>query len=328
LVPFPFAVGVARSGTTFLRNILDAHPDLAMVNESYFVTGLWPRRGQYQVDGLFDLPKFAEDLLKDRNFRRNWEVEPAVIRSRFAEPEPIDFADAMRRLYAFYAELREKPRYGDKTPWFVNEISTLAEIFPESKFVHLIRDGRDVALSILELAIGPDHVSVSAEQWSRLISNGRASGRALGPSRYLEIRYEDLASDPEPLIRSICDHFELDFSQEMLDRANVWRRKLPNKVIRRGYVTESGVRDWRREMHPRQVALYEAVAGPRLSELGYERRFECPPLWARVWGRVKVASKKVPQHLGRQGRQLIRLIKVGPSVPSRLKRRVVSRVAR
>src|SRR4051794_27962840 len=130
---FPFVVGCSRSGTTLLRALLDAHPLLAVPPESHFAVA--PRLRRLGRDPWFRL----------------WGIEPPDLRG-------LDVADAVRAVFAAYAAAQGKPRYADKTPHYVSHLPLLAERFPEARFVHVVRDGRDVALSLLEVPWGPDDV--------------------------------------------------------------------------------------------------------------------------------------------------------------------------
>ena len=94
---------------------------------------------------------FVADLLESERFLL-WGLPPGDLQRSSARPEALDAASAVRVLYALYAARRGKTRYGDKTPNHVLYIPLFAGLFPEARFVHLIRDGRDVALSLIDLS--------------------------------------------------------------------------------------------------------------------------------------------------------------------------------
>ena len=122
----------------------------------------------------------------------------------------MDVAAAITDLYARYAHERGKPRYGDKTPANVLYVELLAAAFPQARFLHIVRDGRDVVPSLMEMHFGPDRFGAAALFWRDRVTRGRAGGRRVGADRYREIRYEDLVAEPEPVLRDICGFFELD----------------------------------------------------------------------------------------------------------------------
>jgi hypothetical protein len=174
-------------------------------------------------------------------------------------------------------------------PGYVLRVPLLAAMFPESRFVHIIRDGRDVALSTIALDGQSADVVGPAVNWTTRVGAGRAAGRRLGPDRYHEVRYEDLVDDPEPVVSDLCRFLDLPTEplSEMLrfaDRPD----GVPAKVKvnpRHARLTEplsQGSRTWRTHMSPADLAAFEAVAGARLAELGYERAAPRPPAAARA----------------------------------------------
>jgi Sulfotransferase family len=244
---FPFVVGCSRSGTTLLRAMLDAHPQLAVPPESHFALAT-------------DVRRLRRALRRERWFAL-WDLEAPDLRG-------LNVADAVRALFAAYAGKQGKPRYADKTPHYVSHLPELAGRFPEARFVHVIRDGRDVALSLREVPWGPDGVEEAAMHWRRRVLEGRAAG--LGPDRYRELRYEALVAGPEDELRSLAAWLDLPYDDAMLRYAE---RPLvvpyPEHHGRLRQPPTPGVRDWRREMPPADVARFEAVAGDALEALGY-----------------------------------------------------------
>jgi hypothetical protein len=192
-----------------------------------------------------------------------------------AGPETV--ADAVRVVFGVYARREGKPLYADKTPGYVTQISDMAAMFPEARFVHLIRDGRDVALSYLERPWGPSSIGESAMYWRSRVSRGRAAGDAIGPDRYLEARYESLVSEPEAEVRRICNFLSLRFEPEMLQyhesaKTLVTQSHQPEAFKALLLPPTSGLRDWSTEMSERDVALFEFIAGDLLEGLGYRRQ--------------------------------------------------------
>jgi Sulfotransferase family len=269
--PFLFLVGYQRSGTTLLRAMFDSHPSMAVPDESHFIPSMALRRRRYEHRGMFRTEDFLRDLL-ERHRRRSWWVPQEDVRRDLAAAPPRDVAEAFRRVYRCYAASRGKRRYGDKTPSYVLNIGLLARLFPESRFVHIIRDGRDVALSILERPFGPDTIEEAAFRWRQAMHRGRAEGSRLGGRRYRELRYEDLVDDQESALRSLCAFADLPFDSAMtryyenaaLISERSWFRPISLPPTK-------GLRDWRRDMAPRDLAVFESLAGGTLEDLGYER---------------------------------------------------------
>ncbi len=174
-----------------------------------------------------------------------------------------------------YAASQGKRRYGDKTPAYVHHISLLARAFPEGRFVHVIRDGRDVALSHLAHPHLVRPLPELALVWRRGVEQGRRQGRRLERQRYREVRYEDLLEDPAGVTRSICEFLSIEFSPAMLryhERAPEIIRATghPGAHSRIHLPPTKGLRDWRTELAPPDMALFELLAGNALRTFGYD----------------------------------------------------------
>jgi hypothetical protein len=277
---FPFfIVASARSGTTMLRLILNQHSRVAVPPESRFVTELWQGSPEVETDSFLDRlsahPRFAA-----------WELPIESVRQQLQGRPRVAYREAISAAYRAYASSKGKERWGDKTPRYVEHIPFLADLFPASRFIHLVRDGRDVALSYAEVSFGPKTVAQSAALWAKRVSAGLRDGRALGPGRYTEIRYEDLVEDPEGLLKELCNFLNVSFEPPMLEGAGAENEDvLARASVFNPHVTDrpkSGIREWRRTMPDRHVEIFEAVAGRVLSELDYPRHYPHPGLTARA----------------------------------------------
>ncbi|MDQ3781798.1 MAG: sulfotransferase, partial [Actinomycetota bacterium] len=184
LAVFPTIVGSGRSGTTLLRSMLNAHPELSIPRESHFLVDL-AGDGKLVDDQRLDVPALVDRLGSNAWFQA-WDLDLAEVEARLGKAAPEDVAAAVRVVYSTYAHAHGKTRYGDKTPSYVMHMPTILGLLPEARFVHLIRDGRDVALSFLDASFGPDTVEEAALHWKQRVRRGRVAGRLLGPGRYLE----------------------------------------------------------------------------------------------------------------------------------------------
>jgi len=277
-------LGVRRSGTTLLRVMLDRHSELAVPDESYFVPQLADRHLR-----RVDPDEFVDDLRR-LNTLAEWDVPLNKVRVRLSPAMPIGAAIAT--VYAVYAEEQGKRRWGDKTPMYMQNLRLLEKLFPDALFVHLIRDGRDAALSFLELPAGlvtetwmhPRTPAEFACQWRTEVAAARRLGQRIG-SRYLEVRYEELVGDVEGVLRRICDFAWLGYEPAMADYAgNVDVSAKPHQQRLREPPTK-GVRDWHQQMSRADVAAFEHVAGDLLRKLGYETSQDVD-----VAGRLRRAS--------------------------------------
>jgi hypothetical protein len=301
--PFPFLVGSERSGTTLFRLMLDAHPDMAVPPESYFIIDLYRKRRSYERrDRPYDTIALANDLAGSRWFRA-WGMPPRELATAMRREDNVDFAEAIRKVYRGYARMHGKSRYGDKTPAYVQHIGTLARVFADARFVHLIRDGRNVAMSLTEVNWGPGDLLEGALQWRERVLRGRRSGGELGAHRYLEVRYERLVSEPEPVLREVSEFLELPFDDAMLRHSETAAERIPGRpdgLHRRAATAPvTDVRDWRRDMPREDLESIEAIAGDLLDELGYERAVPDPPREAKRRAQI-AASRRARRHFVRR----------------------------
>jgi hypothetical protein len=240
-------------------------------------------------DGLrpLDPGHLVEDLYDHEWFGR-WQIRRPVLEASFRDDPPRTYTDAIRRLYGLWAAQRDRPRFADKTPDHVLRIGALTALFPDARVVHVVRDGRDVAASFLELG-WVDSIEKAALHWRHRVLTGRQAGALLPTSRYLEVRYEDLVERPEPTLRGLAAALDLDFEPAMLRHEKAAAALLRTEAFphHNRYVTRPlrpGLRDWRRDLPVPAVERFEALAGDALSELGYELRSRThrPGLGARL----------------------------------------------
>ncbi len=291
LDPAPFIVGHGRSGTTLLRLMLDAHPALAIPPETQFIPQL--------IDASKRPGSPAENVISELvNHRRfgDFGFTAEEIRENFGKLEPFSITEALRYFYRTYAERQGKPRWGDKSPGYGWTMHRVDRVVPEARFIHLIRDGRDVTLSLLAKHEDAPPPKRQARHWRGRVKKTRKMGQVV--RHYTELRYEDLITDPEPQLRRICDFIRLDFDPAMLryyeraeERMSEIKRDMdPGTELtsnrRRGVVTAErrvGIHKltaepprtdrigvWRTEMKPEDLEVFEREAGPLLAELGYE----------------------------------------------------------
>ncbi len=291
--PAPFVVGVGRSGTTLLRLMLDSHPRMTIPPETHFVPDLIEAAGARKAT-----PESVVKAIVSAK-QSGWEesgVEEQDLLERLRTLRPLDAAGSLRAFYDLYAARHGKPRWGDKTPIYVTAIGAIAPALPEARFIHMIRDGRDVALStnkrLVELRNSkPVPIEKMARRWRDRILSAREV--PVEPGRYLELRYEDLVLDTEPSLHRVCELIELEFDAVMLtyheragDRLQEMNRDHDRSGGRRGALSgeermkahalttappQADRTDvWKTDMSAADCAAFESVAGELLAELGYE----------------------------------------------------------
>lgn len=306
--PF-FVVGATRSGTTLLRVMLDRHPRVAVPPESHFIPDLWERRHRYGPDGrVHDRSAFLHDLGTDPRFAA-WGIPVEQVEQELPDTQGPALSEALAAAFRAYARAQGKERWGDKTPQYLEHLALLDRLFPTAQFVHLVRDGRNVALSVVDMGRLHRHPATAAYHWARTVERGRRLGRQLGERRYVEVRYERLVATPEEELRSLCRFLDLEYDPRMLRHEGALetipepKRHLHTRLA---LPPTRGLRDWRRDMSPRDVVECEVVAGRQLRRLGYDLVSGPPTVGARLRALARLAllpSRLLQRRVARRARR-------------------------
>jgi hypothetical protein len=295
-----FVIGAPRSGTTLLRYVLCSHPRIHIPPESNFIPRLLERRPSRE-SGRADAVRVLETMMTYRSFFKDWRGErpdPRGVLEGLPDLEPSTIISAV---FSEYAGQYGAERWGDKSPIYTMHVDVLAHAFPAAQFIHIIRDGRDVALSMQRTYRGSRFfyidVYYGARSWKKRVLHASAAGARLGPSRYLELRYEDLTANPETVIRDICEFLGEAYHPAMMHPSREAVRHHHSRGIHeatRKPLTTSRSGRWRTEMPLRDQRLVQAVAGDLLAAKGYEvaglermsitERLRLAALWGKFTG--------------------------------------------
>lgn len=275
-VPF-FIIGSERSGTTLLMVMLGQHPRLAVPEVSWY----YPRFRKY-------LHTYG-DLSKPANFRVLAEEMIFGLKTPFfgLSPNPRTIVDEILSraqsqtfgglfdaILSWYAASKNKPRWGEKTPHNLFFAREILQDFPKAQFVHLTRDGRDVAAEQIDSAFGPTNVYAAAKIWKRTIRVAEEL-RAVVPSpQWLDISYESLVSRPEDSLRKVSEFLDEEYSPALLDfhKGEIAQRRAQTKDHRPlgDPVNPSHIGKYKRLLSLRDQQIFADVAGGELRESGYD----------------------------------------------------------
>lgn len=276
-----FMFGHDRSGTTLLSMIVGAHPEIAV---PLATTGLWYRFAgkldQYNdLATSEDVARLVDDLCRHERIQL-WDA-PISRDEVLAELPTGSFPAVVRRFHECYARHHDKPRWGNIDIATLDHMDTANAWFPDAKFVHIVRDGRDVALSNQTMPFGVGNIAECAESWRNRLYANLKMGAVLGPSRYHLVHYEDLILNTTETLERMCQFLEVEVSSAMLEYTRMVDSKIPEK---RRYLwpeldqalQASKTFRWRREMGINRRIVVEDLAGDMLRRLGYET-FDRPP---------------------------------------------------
>ncbi len=287
--PYLFVVGVPRSGTTLLQRMLDHHPQLAVSNDSHFIPrALESTKKQWlrEVINGEAIPLTSELVQATRSYHRFHRMELDDRQVDQCVACSATFQQFVSSLYQTRAANHGKLYSGEKTPDYVRRIPLLNGLFPDAKFVHIVRDGRDVALSLMQWATsskGPGRIelwnarpiAVCALWWKWLVDAGILESDRIDRHQYLEIQYDDLVQFPRRTMNKVAAFLEVPFSSEMLNYHSGRQKTGEGQSAKSAWLPpQSGLRDWRSDMSESDVELFEALAGDTLTSLGYERRYD------------------------------------------------------
>lgn len=244
-----FVVGVSRSGTTLLKSVLVAHPQVG--GSDYESTGIF---------GLRDI--FAYTM---------GELPPEEIQALLATSSGrVAFYD---RVVGRLLERQGKEIFADKLQLRAYRLRYVARHFPNSRFIHLVRDGRDGYCS----ALGHPNVrqSRSAAAWARYWALSVATPAAVLPTeRLYTLRYEDLTAEPEATVRALMGYAGLPFAPQQVDVSHYARGTQRRRTVHANLARPISARSqgrWRDELSDADVAAFARYAGDALERFGYER---------------------------------------------------------
>jgi hypothetical protein len=278
-----FIVGCLRSGTTLLRRMADAHPQLAVIHETQWLPRWYERRIGITPEGTVR-PELIDRLLEFRRFQE-LRIEREDLEHLLDGGRPVSYSRFVSGVFDLYGEAQGKRLVGEKSPGYVRYLPTLRGLWPEARFVHVVRDGRDVCQSVLSwrkagrnpgkfTTWAEDRITTAALWWEWHVRLGREEGRDLGGDRYYELRQESLAADPVRECAALCAFLGLRYDEAMVryqeHRAEgSWGRSAKGRWL----PPTPALRDWRSQMAASDVERFEAAAGDLLGELGYARAF-------------------------------------------------------
>lgn len=305
-----FIVGAPRSGTTMLQYILDDLEDLSFpTGESHFIVPM--HRNQASFTDLAS-PAGMQQLLRTLHDFNAEFLDTDLHGIKFDIPKLAEILLAENRtsvrnvitgIFEHNARGMNKSRWGDKTPYYALHLDRILEWWPDAQFIHLIRDGRDVALSLFGRAhdFSAYNIYYAAQYWQKYVDACRIQGRRLPAGQYLEIRYEDVLMDKEAAIRTICDFL----GERWMPQKHAENESAPALNLKN--VRQDNQGKWRRSLTGWKIRVFESEAGATLAQCGYplETRPRRLPLPLRALYRLHNDwSIRFYRQLGRNRRKL------------------------
>lgn len=269
-------VGVDRSGTTLLSLMLDSHSRIAIPYESKFFIRYYMQR-----DKLGDLTiesgrqTLVLKILNERMVDR-WEKKITI--NDVNLDNCVSLEKTISELFEAYARAFNKDIWGDKTPSYITHLDVLNKMFPDCRFVHIVRDGRDVASSLINQWWGPNDFTSAVYYWNEKVTCAKKMLKMLPDNRYIEVRFEDLVTEPEDILRNITDFLGVEFEQNMLSGyLDTAASKIGDNIVKKVHPhlgespSKTQALKWISSLPKVDQAIAFDIAGATLTELGYPR---------------------------------------------------------
>lgn len=298
-----FIGGCARAGTTLLGAMLGGHSTAICVPESQFKIGLL--RDKQLTDR-----ESAVRFLKSHWRFRLWDMP--IQASDLPGNGELARTNIIRRLCRMYGARHDRAGravWVDHTPHNIRHCKLLNDRFPDSKFIHIIRDGRAVAASVMPLDWGPNNIIEAAHFWIEQTAYGLAAECSFGPERIRRVSYEQLVTEPERVMRELSTFIGWEFEPGMLDG---------NGFTPPGYTAHqhqligkrpdpSRINAWKKKFTERDHEIFESLTEDFLDYLGYERMFEFPARNASTSEKLQImAAGAIRKHFTNRLRSWLR----------------------
>lgn len=294
-LPLFFIIGRPRSGTTLLRVLFEAHPNVVIPPESPFIIFLYKKYGKITQWDEITIKNFAEDVFKQRYFDK-WLISKEVLIENLLKGKGENTFQQMARIvclsYQSVFNKEEIKLIGDKNPANSLYVNRIHQLFPDSKIIHITRDYRDNYLSLINVNFEVPIIPLVVYRW-KFAWKRMQKLKDQHPELVYSIRYEDLATDPENRFREICHFMELDFDpsvfhfyekKEEIEGAYAGSNEL--QIIHKSLfnpISTDRMNLWKTQLTERQIRVADLVAGKTAEKAGYGRQYKKFNLWLYLW---------------------------------------------
>jgi len=292
-IPFFFIIGRPRTGTTLLRSLFDAHPNVQIPWECQFILNLYPRYGKITFWTKEILGRFYPDLLKQWQFSA-WNIDHVKLKSDLQACEgKTSYAMVCQVVYLNHISFYPKETIrliGDKNHGYTIYTHRLKKLFPDAKFVYILRDYRDNYQSVKNVDFELPVVSLVVFKWKYFYKKALQASKRYPESFYF-IRYEDLVTDPGFHLQKICEFLDIPFVPEVFDFYKMKEKaeeKYPAEILRKHHkslfnpVNTSRIGLWEKFMTERQIRIADHVAGVFADQAGYQRKYQGFNVWIAI----------------------------------------------
>lgn len=271
-----------------LRLMLTCHRNIVIPPECGFA--VWLEESYGHRKGPFDEPVVNEMVQAIGRCKKfdTWQVDLVALKSQIVKLQPTNWSDLCSCVYEEYGRQRGElfTRWGDKNNFYLRHIHTIRRLYPACYFVHIVRDGRNVACSYRRLNERqmdgryapelPDDIDEIATSWQNNVSHARQSFEEFEWHNTLELRLEDLTREPQSELLRLCTWLGEEFDENMLEFHD-WNRTnqlepaemLPWKERTLQPVSGRQNDEFRTSLTVSEQDRFQSIAGEMLSIYGY-----------------------------------------------------------
>jgi len=284
-----FIIGNPRSGTTLLRLMLTCHKNILIPPECGFAVWWYVKYKDWGEQGFDEnlLFEFIQDLMQSRKIE-TWGINPEELFKFIEERRPSSYSGLVSSVYDWYGLSQGKKfvRWGDKNNFYIDHIDTIKAIFPEAFFIHIVRDGRDVACSYKKLSEQkvdspytpnlPREIEEIARQWKNNVKRAIKSFSKIGWENVYELKFENLVIDTKDTLQKLCHQLGEEYDPSVLryHALNMEHELEPKEFLKwKGKTLKEPILDevgrYSRELTSHELSVFYRVAGEVLSKYGY-----------------------------------------------------------
>ncbi len=279
-----FIIGNPRSGTTLLRLILHTNSNITIPPEAGFAMWLYNDFVNYSNS---DLDVFLNRMKLTKKIN-NWNISWGQFKNEMILKQAKNYSDLINHIYLYYGKSINKvtQRWGDKNNYYLNFIEQIKTLFPDAYFIHIVRDGRNIACSYKNLnkkriistdaPVLPNEIGLIANEWNKNITTIQNGFKAIKYNKVLEVRLEDLTTYPVNTLKIIMSFIGEEYEPQMLEYYKVdekhggepvqyiqWKDKNTRPII------NEPANKYENELSAKEINTFETIAGNYLKYYKY-----------------------------------------------------------
>ena len=285
-----FILGNPRSGTSLFRLMLNSHSMINATPECGFLHWWYKKYADWDSSCISSnrLDEYISDLESSKRIE-DWKMDYALLKAKIVQENPENYAKLGELVYTFYGE--QKGKYAkviaDKNNYYINHFNDLKEIWPDAKYILVVRDGRDVACSYLNIETLVTNspykpklttdIKTIAKEWLTNNQNILSFSESFNNSQFMVIRYEDFVTDSALYLTKVCNFLGLNFESNMLNyfiknakehdeplSSLDWKKKTLEKP------DKDNIGKYKIELEKESIEEFNAIAKEILQKFNYE----------------------------------------------------------